>query len=358
MVDAAIAGAQCWWLAPTYAMAGQVWRDLKATFRKMDGAVIMEDERRIDLNGTGGMIAIKSTHKADFLRGAGLDFVVLDEAAYMTAEVWPEVVRPMLLDRGGRALFLSTPRGMNWFWKVYQHGLDPAEPDWHSFHFTSYANPYLSMGELDALRRTTPERIWREEYLAEFIADSGHVFRNLLTCATAPANAAPSGDQTIVGGLDWGRERDYTAFALIDTGSQQMVALDRFTGVPWAVQRDRIMALCAVWQPTTIWAEANSIGSVNIEALQAVGLPVRPFQTTVHSKSRLIESLALALEREEIGLLNDEVLLGELAAYTLERMASGAYRYSAPAGGHDDTVIALALAWHGVRYSGSVIGFA
>lgn len=52
------------------------------------------------------------------------------------------------------------------------------------------------------------------------------------------------------------------------------------------------------------------------------------------------------------------MLLGELASYALERLPGGGYRYSAPAGMHDDTVIALALAWHGVMHSGARFDFA
>jgi len=106
-----------------------------------------------------------------------------------------------------------------------------------------------------------------------------------------------------------------------------------------------------------VWAEENSIGAVNIEALQTEGLPMRPFQTTARSKTPLIEGLALALERGEIALLPDPVLLQELAAYSIERLPGGGYRYGAPPGLHDDTVIATALAWHGVRYGGVRIDF-
>ena len=61
------------------------------------------------------------------------------------------------------------------------------------------------------------------------------------------------------------------------------------------------------------------------------------------------EGLALALERRQIALLPDPVVLAEMASYRLERLPGGGYRYSAPPGGHDDTVMATALAWHGVR---------
>ena len=154
--------------------------------------------------------------------------------------------------------------------------------------------------------------------------------------------------------MDWGRSHDYTAIALVDVEARQMVALDRFHHIGWDLQRGRLKALCELWNPRAVWAEENSIGSVNIEALQADGLPVRPFRMTAASKAPLIEALALAIERRDLALLPDDVLLGELAAYTMERLPGGGFRYSAPPGLHDDTVIALALAWHGARHGGAL----
>jgi hypothetical protein len=87
-------------------------------------------------------------------------------------------------------------------------------------------------------------------------------------------------------------------------------------------------------------------------------LPVRAFQMTHASKAPLIEGLALAIERGDIRLLNEETLIGELISYGMTRLPGGGYRYSAPSGGHDDSVIALALAWHGVRTGSLTIDFA
>lgn len=349
-------GGRCWWLAPTYQMAGQVWRDLKMICAPLPGIEINEAERRMDM-ANGGMLAIRSTFSADHLRGAGLDLAVLDEAAYMDAMVWPEVVRPMLVERGGGALLMSSPRGRNWFWEVYQQGLDPANVQWQAFHYTSYDSPLIAPGELDDIQRMTSARVWRAEYLAEFVDDEGQVFRGIREAANAPLDAQPVPGGHYVAGLDWGREKDFTALVIIDADSRAVVALDRFRHMSWSLQRSRLAALCEQWRPAVIWAESNSIGGPNIEALQAEGLPVRAFQTTAQSKKTLIEALALAIEKEDIALLPDETLLNELAAYSSEPLPSGGCRYGAPPGLHDDTVIALALAWHGVRHGGVRLDF-
>ena len=137
-----------------------------------------------------------------------------------------------------------------------------------------------------------------------------------------------------------------------------MVALDRFNQVGWDLQRDRLMRIVEKWRPQVIWAEANSIGEPNIDALIRQGLPIRRFYTSAKTKAPLIEALALAIEQNDITLLDHPVLLGELADYSLERLPSGAYRYGAPQGGHDDTVIAAALAWHGTQFTGPTFSFA
>jgi len=353
ILEMALRGGDCWWLSPTYKMAGQVWRDLRRSVRRLPGLQVSEVDRRLETT-TGGAITIRSAHAPDFLRGAGLHFAVLDEAAFMAPELWPEVVRPMLLDRRGGALLLSTPYGRNWFYDLYRLGQDRAQPDWRAFHYTSYDNPLLDPAEIDAIRRVTPERIFRAEYLAEFLDDAGEVFRGLREAASAPLGAAPQPGRVYVAGVDWGRSRDYTAIAVIDAEARQMVALDRFHHIGWELQRGRLKQLCEVWNPRAVWAEENSIGAVNIEALQADGLPVRPFRMTAASKGPLIEALALAIERRDLALLPDDTLLGELAAYGMERLPGGGFRYSAPPGQHDDTVIALALAWHAARHGGAL----
>src|SRR5690606_4498309 len=159
-------------------------------------------------------------------------------------------------------------------------------------------------------------------------------------------------------GVDWGKEHDYTVLIVVDSSTQEMVAIDRFNKIDYRFQRERLKVLANKWKPSVIWAEANSIGTPIIENLRSDGLPIRPFMTTSKSKAPLIEALSLAIERGEFSLLPDDTLLAELASYQLERLPGGSYRYNAPAGLHDDMVMATALAWHGCRHGGLRIDFA
>lgn len=424
----AIKGKTCWWLTPTYPMAEHTWRDLKATLRGATGVKILHSQRRIEFCN-GGSIEIHSAFHPDNLRGAGLDFVVLDEAAYMKSEVWTEVIRPMLVESRGAALFLSSPNGRNWFYDLYCRGVSsptsdslpetlppfdsaaakpasnitplaaenltslgalypaPSAPphippspfqlallkshasppsfppsstqdlgldacDYASFHFPTAANPHISAEELESIRRETSQRIWEIEYLAFFTDSLTQVFRGIREAATAPLNPVPNPADPYVIGIDWARTFDFTTAVVMNGRTKEVVAVDRFTNVTWTLQCGRLKALSDRWHPRVIYAEENSFGSPNIEALQREGFPVRSFYTTSGSKSDLIESLALAVERRHIALQPHEALLNELAAYRLERLPSGAYRYSAPPGQHDDLVIALALSYYASQRTG------
>jgi phage FluMu gp28-like protein len=347
-IQAALTGQIVWWILPTYPMARDTWGDLKRTLQSVT-RYKSEVDRHLELFG-GGVIRVQSGHDPDTLRGAGIDLAVLDEAAYLHPDVWSAAIRPALSDRRGKALFLSTPNGQNWFWSLWLHGCDPVNEDWFARTYTTADNPYIHPDEIAAARDLLPERVFNQEYLADFLSDGGAVFRNIAACATLQPGAQPEPHGEYIFGVDWARSHDFTVIAVMNRRTNHLVHIERFNQISWSLQRGRLRAMYERWRPQTIIAEENSIGGPNIEALQREGLPVQPFTTTAQSKGPLIESLALAFEKEEISIVNDPVLVGELQAYTLERLPSGRYRYNAPDGMHDDCVIATALAWHGAAH--------
>ena len=160
-------------------------------------------------------------------------------------------------------------------------------------------------------------------------------------------------DHTYIFGVDWARSEDFTVIVVFDVTTQAVVALDRFNQIDYSIQVGRVQALAEKFKPLAIVAETNSIGVPVIEQLRRQGLPVVGFTTTSASKQIAIDALALAFERRQISLLPDETMIAELEAYSAERLAGGSIRYSAPSGLHDDTVMALAMAWHGASTNGS-----
>lgn len=335
-------GGRVWWVAPTQKMALELWQSLLELL-ETHAQQVDRTNRILRLPG-GGELRVQSAHVPDHLRGTGLDLVVVDEAAFCSEQAW-QALRPALSDRQGQALFLSTPQGRNWFWRLYQRGLDPLQPDWACWQMPTQANPLIPAGELEAARRDLPARQYQEEYEAAFLDDYGSVFRNVLACVAAAPARQPPGEPVCMG-IDWGRVYDYTVVAVLGMQSRRLLHLERFHQVEWRIQRQRVLHLAGQWRPRLLLAEANSIGGPNIEALQQEGLPIQPFMMTAASKPRLIDQLAAAIDNQDISLLDDPVLLHELMSYGMQRSPTGHWHYSAPEGGHDDTVIALALAYH------------
>ncbi|GIK73818.1 MAG: hypothetical protein BroJett021_28060 [Chloroflexota bacterium] len=343
---AALRRGRAWWVAPSYKMAAVGWRLVQQLGRQIPGAALRQTDKLLSMPG-GGTVQVRSADDPQSLRGEGLDFLVMDECAFIPEAAWTEALRPALADRQGRALFISTPKGRNWFWRLWQMG-QPPNAQWASWRFATATNPFIQPEEIEAARGSLPERVFRQEFLAEFIDDAGGVFRRVAEMATAaPEDVGTPGDEYVIG-VDWGKHNDFTALAVLNTGRRALVHLDRFNQIDYAVQLKRLRALYERFRPVAIIAERNSIGEPLIEQLQREGLPVQPFMTTNASKTVAIEALALAFERGDVRIVADPVLVNELQAYEMERLPSGLMRYSAPEGLHDDTVMALALAWQGI----------
>jgi len=352
--DPAVLSYPVAWFSPTYKMLLEMWREAVRTFAPITLRRSVQ-ERRIEFT-TGGMLEFWSLDNPDVARGRKYKRVVIDEAAMVPnlMDAWQYAIRPTLADYNGDAWFLSTPKGRNGFWQLWQRGVDPESTDWRSWQMPSSVNPRLAQAEIDEMRQTLPESAYRQEILAEFLEDGGSVYRNIAACLHAPLDATPeqhAGHHVVIG-ADWAREADFTCFSVGCVTCRQEVARDRFNQVDYHVQTQRLQALAERWKPAAILSEQNSIGLPVLEMLQRMGLPVIGFNTTAQTKPPLIENMALAFERGEWQFQADPVWTAELEAY--ERTVSpttGRSSYSAPSGGHDDSVIARALMlWQATNY--------
>jgi hypothetical protein len=115
------------YIAPYYAQAKDVaWTYLKEFSAPLPGVEINESELRVDFHN-GGRIRLYGADNYNRMRGIYLDDAVLDEPADMDPRAWPEVIRPALADRQGRATFIGTPKGRNGFFEVWDNASrDPA----------------------------------------------------------------------------------------------------------------------------------------------------------------------------------------------------------------------------------------
>jgi hypothetical protein len=347
LLRTAIEGQPAAFFSPTHKMLAEVWRRVRHTLEPL-AQHINAQQHRIDLI-TEGVVDMWSLEHADAVRGRTYRRVIIDEAAMVRdlEHIWQMVIRPTLADLHGDAWLLSTPRGRTFFWQCFQRGQQAGAggDGWRSWQMPTSSNPHLDPAEIAAAQHELPEHVFRQEFLAEFLDQAGGVFRRVHEAATATPQTGALPGHGYVMGVDFARQHDFSVLTVIDTTTRELVALDRFNQIDYQVQLARLHALAARFAPTVIVAEQNSIGMPLIEQLQRQGLPISPFVTSSASKARIIEGLALAFEQGALRVLPDPVLLDELQAFEMERLPSGALRYSAPPGSHDDTVMSLALAW-------------
>jgi len=183
--ETAIAGGPAAWGGPTYKSVGETWRLFSDLLRPVTKRR-SEQEKRLELI-TGGILDVWSLEEPDVVRGRGYKRFVVDEAAAIPRlqYAWEQVIRPTLTDHLGDCLFLSTPKGRNFFWELYRQGTDPDDAEWASWRFPSLANPYLPAGEIEAARRSLPARVFAQEYEADFVSEDVGVFRRVEEAARA-----------------------------------------------------------------------------------------------------------------------------------------------------------------------------
>ena len=171
-------GAEIFWVAPT-------WSQSKKPFENIYDAVypsgLIKSANRSDVTLTfknGSKVYFKSAERPDNLRGYTGDFMIIDESAYMNDETWKAVLRPIMLVRGKKILFISTPRGNNWFKEMFDLGQsqDPETEDYASCRMHYNDNPFVDQKEIELARKTLPATIFAAEYEGSFEDSGRNVF--------------------------------------------------------------------------------------------------------------------------------------------------------------------------------------
>lgn len=348
-----------WVVAPTYDLATRVFREILLTAKSKLGHYVKaasESEHRLiltNLSGGYSEVRAKSADNPVSLLGEGLDWLIVDEASRLKADVWQAYLSQRLIDKKGWALLVSTPKGKGFYYDLFRSGREGPDraPDTRSWNMPSWTNPLLDRDLIEAERSRIPDRDFRQEYGAEFIEGEGRVFSEVRACATGEMREPVAGRRYIAG-LDLARVTDFSVLIICDVDTRAVVYVDRFNRLDWETQVARAKAALDRYNAAPAYVDTTGAGEPVFEMLRKAGIGARAYTLTSRTKADLINNLVLMLAGRKITLprpLLCPVLINELEDYEFSVTDTGVIRMSSPAGAHDDTVIALALAAWGLK---------
>ncbi len=348
-VDQALKGLKVWVIFPVYPQALESWLNLKSLVRQLpeEYAETREVEKRIVLKN-GGSIQIKSANKPETLRGAGgISLIIFDEVAYQEKETW-ETVRPILSDSLGKALFISTPNGMNWFYELFDNA--KRRKDWAVFHYPTENSPRINKDELAQAKEELGSLVYAQEFLAEF-TEVGHMFkREWFKYFDVIAGDDPEyvfadevvkhSDLSIFGTMDTAlsikETADYSVIMTVGTTpSGKLLVLDIFRDRLEAPELlPKIESMINKWNMAWLGVEDSSFGLGIIQMARRQGLPIRNLKADKSKTARAVPAAA-GVENGTIYFLKNAKWLVEFERELTSFPSSGS---------HDDQVDALAYA--------------
>jgi hypothetical protein len=328
------AGRNYWWVAPIYGQAKIAFRRLKAG---LPSAVYTANESELTLTlANGAVLWFKGADKPDSLYGEDVYGAVIDEASRCKDEAWHAVRSTLTQTRGPLRIIGNVKGRRNWAWQMARRA-ESGEPGMRYAKITAWdavEAGVLDAQEIEDARRQLPDAVFRELYLAEASDDEGNPFSaSAIRACIAPLSVA---DPT-VWGWDLAKSQDWTVGIGLDADGATS-RFSRWQG-PWEVTTDRIVAETA---DTRALVDSTGVGDPIVERLQKHSRRFEGYQFSATSKQKLMEGLAVAIQRREV-TFPEGPISQELEAFEYVYTRTGV-RYSAPAGLHDDCVCALALA--------------
>jgi len=285
----------------------------------------------------------RSATEPTAILGKRYDLTVIDEASRVPRNVYNIHIFPTT-SKGGREVIISTPFGKNWFHEKWV----AAKEDDGAFQFPTADNPYVSREEIERAKATLPERIFKQEFLANFLDDAAGVFRGVRMCVdeNLPRITQPAPNHIYLMGVDLGRFHDFTVITVIDRLNNQVVYFDRFNKIDWEFQKLRIMETARTYA-CPVWIDATSItvGDAYVRELQEAGISAWGYKIGGNiPKRQLVEKLSVLIDQRKIKFPDIPEMIDELETYSYELSPSGKIIYNAPEGLYDDCVMSLALA--------------
>ncbi len=325
------------YIVPEYGLAEKFYEGV--VMQLPPEVIKQQNKSRLELKLiTGGELKFFSGEALNRSRGWEFDLLIVDEAAYIDdlKTEWDLSLRPLLTKTQGDAIFISTPRGKNYFYSLFQKGMNE-EDNYKSWQFSTHFNPYIPKEELEELARTLPESAYRQEILGEPGDNTANPFG---TDAIIRNTQPVMNTQAVVYGIDFGRVNDHTVITGLDVNGNTCY-FDRFK-LPWEQTIERVKKLREIDPYTLIVCDSTGVGSVLLERLQVYIYNVVGFEFTGKSKPIIIHDLIKDVETNQIKF--NEITAQEMNTFEFKYTSGGNLSYNAASGYHDDCIASIAMA--------------
>ncbi len=332
-LESGIEGKRVAYITPTYQLGKIFFQEL---LEMLPLEIYKKNEADLVITFiTGGTIRFFTGERLDNLRGLKFHLCIIDEASFIPnlEDGWLNSIRPTLTDYKGKALFLSTPKGKNYFYSLFMKG-NGGEEDWQSFKFSTYDNPYIDKSEVDSARMQLPEVVFEQEYMANPAENAANPFGSAyIRQCIFPMSTNP----VACYGIDLAKAVDWTVVIGLDKNGS-VCHYERFQR-DWRQTKEYIVNL----PKAPILMDSTGVGDPIFEDMQREGLDVQGYKFSSTSKQMLMEGLASAIHQRKITFPPGPIV-DELEIFEYQYTSFGV-KYSAPQGFHDDCVVSLSLAW-------------
>jgi hypothetical protein len=341
------------WVSPIQDQANKVMKDIEGMFSSHQDVwnkIIKRYDRKANemYFYNGSFIKFRSADSGDNLRGATLDYIYLDEAAYMKLDFINEVLLPMVTRTGGKVCAASTFNGPNWFYDWYKEG--QVEENWEQIK--SIKRTYLDLND-DKVAKTVlgiKKSMTKAQFDQEFLCrpvSANALFSNV---EDAIVDNLDTRCERVYIGMDIGVAQDYTVLTAI-SDDYRVIDIDRFNykeeGMDYEEFKERIKAFYLKHDNNLAAAyfEVNN-NDLLFDDLTDDGIMYKliPFTTSAQSKPEIIRNLIKLFEDKVIKIPKNTDLIKELYDFKSKRNAiTGNLQFSNTDGKHDDMVMSLAI---------------
>jgi len=331
------------YIAPTFQQARDIaWENLKRRCQPI-ATDTNESQLKITIKTKGNglsTITLKSWDAVESLRGQSFHFIVIDEVAMMRNfwSGWQEVLRPALTDTKGHTMFISTPKGFNHFYELYN--MQDTDADFQSFHATTHDNPHIDPQEIESAKEQLPDDQFAQEYLADFRKVEGLVYKEFDRERHVFTDQKQWSDMEKRGGIDFGHTNPSSILTVYRSADRHYFVTDEYYErgkVQSELNQEMLSRRAEGWYPDP--AEPD-----RIEEMRRAGLTIYEVSKNVSAGIDTVRSL---LKQNRLHIhLNCPNLIWELETYRYKQKRADSNEPEEPVKENDHSLDCLRYVLH------------